>query len=847
MGSFLKNFWMVGGLATMVMGGASCIASCPIGNETNSFVITDITLSSDGFPTVSFESCTDHVYIVCSTDSLTNSVWNQLATIPGLLGTTMWTDLTALSAGQRFYKVLRLLNSGGNPNNGVDSDGDGFTDTEETLLGTDPNNPLSHPGASVNENLATNLIYVAISGSDTNPGTAAAPFRTIQKASSIAQSMSLTGIGSTIIIQPGIYRESVAYTASSGNLLAPVVFQAAVNGTVAISGADVMTNGWSLASGSTNVYQHAWANNWGLAPLPSGWPTLQDIVRRREVVFVNGNLLTQVITLAGMTNGTYFVDDANQLLYVRHRAGVAASNAFYEVAERNSVLTISQTSSWKVGNVVLRGLEFRGAATPVAATAVQFSNASGLLIDQCTFDWNNWSGMSFSICSGVTIRATVSSQNGTMGIEVGFHEKNIVYDRVQTCFNNWRGWWGGFTGFSIGGSKCLNIHTGLFRDYLSANNLTRGMWFDTDDQNIYLERCSFTGNAADGLFFEASQGPIRVEECVSTRNVVTGSGNLSLLWNNSQNVTVTNCAFIASGTNLGNGDSGSLVSGPRTVTNWETGQSYTINMSNWAFLDNAFRCALTTQWNILLVANYPDFITSLLSDNNHYSNPGVTSLFSIGGTNYTLGTWRTLTGQDAHSDTNNLFVTSPVTQDTNIRFGTTTDTFGTSNVLVADTQADGTGTLDVMLMKFDLSGLTGTPRQAELQLASSLPRNAPVVFYVYRLTSDWDENATAPLAKPNVGMTWAASVFSAADYDPQSVGAGSAGGSNGALNTYVDVSAIVRDWVSGVSSNYGLAIVVQPAWNQPVNDATFTNWKQLNIVSREGGTTNTPRIVSIRR
>jgi hypothetical protein len=830
----------------MVVGGTTCIASCPIGNETDPFAITGITLSADGFPIVSFESCTDHVYIVYSTDSLTNSVWNQLETMPGLAGTTTWTDLTALSAGQRFYKVLRLLKSGGNPDNGVDSDGDGFTDAEEILLGTDPNNSSSHPGASVNESLATNLIYVATSGSDANPGTAVAPFLTIQKASIKAQSLSLAGIGSTIIIQPGIYRESIAYTAGSGNLLAPVVFQAAANGVV-ISGTDAMTNGWSLASGFTNVYQHAWANNWGLAPLPSGWPTLQDIVRRREMVFVNGNLLTQVLTLAGMTNGTYFVDDMNQLLYVRHRAGVAASNAFYEVAERSNVLTVSQTSSWKVGNVVLRGLEFRGAATPVAATAVQFSNAGGLLIDQCTFDWNNWSGMSFSACSGVTIRATVSSQNGTMGIEVGFHEKNIVYDRVQTCFNNWRGWWGGFTGFSIGGSKCLNIHTGLFRDYLSANNLTRGMWFDFDNQNLYVERCSFTGNAADGLFFEASQGPIRVEECVSTRNVVTGSGNLSLLWNNTQSVTVTNCALIGSGTNLGNGDSGSLVGGPRTVTNWETGGSTNLNMSNWTFLDNAFRCALSTQWNILLVANYPDFIATVRSDNNHFSNPGINNLFSIGGTNYTLSTWRTLTGEDAHSDTNVVFVTSPVTQDTNIRLGTTNSTFGTSNVVVSGTQADGTGALDVMLMKFDLSGLTAVPRQAELQLASSFLRNAPVVFYVYRLTSDWDENATAPLAKPNVGVTWAAGAFSAVDYDSNPVSAGSISSTSGALNTYVDVSAIVRDWISGVSSNYGLAIIVQPVWNQPVNDAAFTNWKQFNIAAREAGSSSSPRIISIHR
>src|ERR1035437_10720645 len=265
-------------------------------------------------------------------------------------GITTWVGQPAPAAQPQFYRVLRLVQNADSGGDGIpngwavdyvlnpmdqnlaqeDPDGDGLDNLEEDLMGTVPTNSASRPGSYIRENGATNLIYVATTGSDTNPGTVDAPYRTIQKAATAAKAASRSGIGSQIIIMPSTYRESVSFVADSGSLLAPVVFSAATNGTVTLSGADAWTNGWSLAAGSTNVYQHSWTNNWGLAPIPSGWPILSNIVRRCEMVFVNGALLTQVETRAAMTNGTYYVDDTKRLLNVQNRVGVVASNAFYE-------------------------------------------------------------------------------------------------------------------------------------------------------------------------------------------------------------------------------------------------------------------------------------------------------------------------------------------------------------------------------------------------------------------------------------------------------------------------------------------------------------------------------------
>jgi hypothetical protein len=853
------------GIVVFAIGGASCAAICPISNETNAFAVVSIQTDSNSFVILSFESCTDHVYVVSSADSLdSNAVWTAAAWVRGNQGTTSWTDQSAAGTQQQFYRVLRLTQNsdytgGGIPNGWAvdhglnpvdpnvaqeDPDGDGFNNLEEYLMGTDPRNSLSYPGCITNGfSNATNLIYVAKNGSDANSGTAGSPYLTIGKAATTAKTLSQSGTGSKIIIMPGTYGEGIFYSATSASLLASVVFSAATNGTVVISGVDVWTNGWTLMGGSTNVYQHSWTNTWGLAPIPSGWTISSNIVRRSEVVLVNGKLYTQVISLGLMKNGTYYVDDAtNHLLYVQHRTGVDPSNAFYEVSQRTNLLTVTQSGSFQVANVALQGLEFRGAGTPLPNSAVQFNNASNVLVNACLFDYNNWCGMNFSIGNGITIRDCMGSHNGAMGIQVGFHEKNVVVDGVETDFNNWRGFLGNFLGFSIAGIKALNIHTGLFRNHVAVGNQTYGLWFDFDNKNVFIEGCVYNGNLKDGLQLEATEGPVRIQRVVSSR----GQGSFALLCQNVEQMTVTNCAFIASGTSAGSGDIGCSVSTSRAVTDWETGANYTLFSSNWTLRDIATRSAASTQFGLYMLANFPGFLSTLTSDYNHWYNTGSNPLFTIGGTNYNLSQWRSLSGKDVHSDNVDLLVTLTPTQDTYLNLGTTTNTFGSATNAICDTQSDGTGVADVALLKFDPSSLTSAPRQAELQLAvsASSVRNGPVVFYAYRLTTAWDENATTAQAQPNSSLSWAAGTFSAADYDPQPVGVGVTAGGSG-LNTFVDITALVQNWVGGVSPNYGVVVIAQPIWNQPVPDGS--NLQQFNIGTREAASAQRPQISCIRR
>ena len=173
---------------------------------------------------------------------------------------------------------------------------------------------IARSQANVNESLETAFLYVdGTVGSDSNPGTQALPFKTIGKAANVANANNHNSIGTRITINPGAYRESLGLGSNTTTTTLPITFQAAVNGQVRISGADVWT-GWQPYSAIPGVFTHAWPYTWGLCPRAGGGsPFEQDVTLRRELIFVNAAMLTQVMSLTQLTRGSFFVDEAEGL------------------------------------------------------------------------------------------------------------------------------------------------------------------------------------------------------------------------------------------------------------------------------------------------------------------------------------------------------------------------------------------------------------------------------------------------------------------------------------------------------------------------------------------------------
>mgnify|MGYP000536512167 CR=1 FL=1 len=99
--------------------------------------------------------------------------------------------------------------------------------------------------APIEQAMAATSYYVkGDTGLDTNPGTLASPFQTIQKCATVMVA------GDTCYIRTGVYREPTIVPLNSGTSSTNLIKFAAYNGElVTISGADLIT-GWTLESGS---------------------------------------------------------------------------------------------------------------------------------------------------------------------------------------------------------------------------------------------------------------------------------------------------------------------------------------------------------------------------------------------------------------------------------------------------------------------------------------------------------------------------------------------------------------------------------------------------------------------
>jgi len=93
-----------------------------------------------------------------------------------------------------------------------------------------------------------NILRLPTQASDSNLGTESLPLKTISRAATVVMESGRGGIGTKVLVYPGVYRESVKVD-SQGT--APIVFEAKEKGKAIISGSEVWT-GWQQ-QGSSNL------------------------------------------------------------------------------------------------------------------------------------------------------------------------------------------------------------------------------------------------------------------------------------------------------------------------------------------------------------------------------------------------------------------------------------------------------------------------------------------------------------------------------------------------------------------------------------------------------------------
>src|SRR5215211_4018691 len=145
--------------------------------------------------------------------------------------------------------------------------------------------------------------FVAPDGDDGAAGTSEAPWRTVGRAVAAAPS------GSTIVLAEGTYREGVEIPATKRLTLQPA------------AGAEVWLSGSDVVGGWVRQDSGSWRRPWTLN-LTSGTlnPTLVNadhpMAGDPDQVFVDGRPLTQVPSRTALSPGSFYVDEANDTLWI---------------------------------------------------------------------------------------------------------------------------------------------------------------------------------------------------------------------------------------------------------------------------------------------------------------------------------------------------------------------------------------------------------------------------------------------------------------------------------------------------------------------------------------------------
>ncbi len=509
-----------------------------------------------------------------------------------------------------------------------------------------PHEPVT--GANVPEHEVTAILHVSADhpkSADDNPGTEALPLKSISRASEVAFQNNAEGTGSKVLIAPGIYRESIPVPKRDENSTdAPVVFEATEPGAVVVSGADVFTD-WQPVEGDENLYWHHWPHKWGPHAQISDpvWVRcgifFKPILLRRETVYANGQLLRLVLSPLQLREGTCYVSEADEKLIAWLPRGLDARTALMEVPVRARLLAVQRQK-----NIVVRGLTFRHDNSYYErGQACSFSGATtNFLIEDCRFEWNNSTGLSFNTVRDFTVRRVVSNNNGSSGF-AGSRLHNALFEDTENSYNNWRGEWGEYDTWSVGGTKFLETKHALWRRNRSVGNYALGFWFDYDCGDIVVEDAWWVRNSRAGIFIEANPGPITIKNSVIAMNEHGVSST------NSSRVTLEGNAIYA------NRNAQILVQGPRdrAVKDWAWGggeQDLVLQIDKWSLLGNVFVSRGRSQKGMNIAYNDPDlFVGTLKSEGNVWHDTETPRPISLSGVNMDLAEWQAITGKDKTS------------------------------------------------------------------------------------------------------------------------------------------------------------------------------------------------------
>ena len=353
---------------------------------------------------------------------------------------------------------------------------------------------------------------------DTNPGTIAKPFVTVQKAADLVQP------GDTVRLKAGVYRQQFVLK-TSGTEKAPITFEAAPGdeGKVLFRGTEIVPQVDQQPGPHGTVLSLSYDRKfWILGE--EGKRELRDYV---DQCFVDDELLQIVPEREMLRPGRYWVDrtaQPNQLLLMLP-TGKRWPDCHLEVSRLQRAISFVEqpgdlATRPRHHDVVIRNLSFFGFATNPRCPVIDLRACRQVRVEGCKIRWSNSLGIQLTSCSYVTLAGNDVQHCGHLGIGGGQMDHITLEDNI-TSHNNYKlysVWW------ECGGVKLCGITDSTIRRHLSIGNLGEGMWFDWDCSRNTVEGCLSAYNVVTGFLNEVAPGNTFRNNIFAFNRVVQGAG-----------------------------------------------------------------------------------------------------------------------------------------------------------------------------------------------------------------------------------------------------------------------------------------------------------------------------------
>ena len=340
--------------------------------------------------------------------------------------------------------------------------------------------------------------------SDTNPGTEAFPYRTISAATAARN-----GPGTTIVVYPGVYRETVIVP-SSGTSAAPFVYRAFAPGVV-VEG----SNDFSSAS------------RW--APVSGSVYCASSVTWSAKQVFVDGARLTSSMATPSSLPVNSFTYVAGEGLYV-NVGGANPGTRQTHVGRRAYGFYLAGRSHVTVDGFTVTRTEDRAVFVQnasnhvvIRANAISFAFKYGIAVNACasvlvdgnTVGDNQDHGIGVTGSSiGCTVRGNECYRNAdpTQRVANGIYVNRSTGNILQ---NN-----------NLHHNQDSGLHLGSFShenvtlQNVSWSNGDHGFDYLNSERNLALGNVAY-GNFKDGFSIEGSSSGTRVFNCIGIDNGIT--------------------------------------------------------------------------------------------------------------------------------------------------------------------------------------------------------------------------------------------------------------------------------------------------------------------------------------